>query len=745
MNQSFNRPGVSDEFLTHAGCHHIGSDECVQRYGCSAEGIAVPFRTLAGQAIKDNGKPFARVRLYSPSESQKYHQRSGSESHVYIPHNFRDLPRGATLYVTEGEFKSLALSEVGLTAVGICGINGAMRNIDGEATLHSEMIEILNFHKPARVVFVGDSDAVLNSEFAREASKLREALLASRRFSFMEEFRVTVCPLGGAKGVDDIRAATGDQFKGWLESLANSAFVVPSKSTPVEIFCALLRRETEPVRVAVGGAGHEATRNRVKLLQSAGRLQHETGAMLQMKPVLAGILEVKETSISTMIKDAGHGPVLDQTSTAQPIKGSVTFRNVEPWEHPVDGDELLNELVAFYLKYCVLPDHAAEVLAVWCLQTWCYELFEFAAIVAAWSPEHECGKGRVLDAAEKLVRRPFRTSNTSAAVLYHIISEGNLTALVDELDSISDDQRDAICNIMKGGFQSNGTAHRMTERNGEQVVAEFPTYCPKMIATITLDKLDKATRSRTIGIRMQRKPRSQKVAKFRRVDGTSLQRKCMRWALDNTEALKAVPPMDIDECATDRQEDVWEPLVAIARVAGGDWEARIRAAARYLTGGDSDGASETVGHQLLAALQSYFDEHGDRVSTATIVKVLNESGDFSDMNRGHGITPQFLAKQLKPYGIEPHPHEVGGGKKLRGYLREDCEQAFKAYLSEASPKNPPAKCNPVTTLENISENAVFGNVTKAQDYTSENVVSANKDSAGYGVTLPKGENEVLLL
>lgn len=152
-----------------------------------------------------------------------------------------------------------------------------------------------------------------------------------------------------------------------------------------------------------------------------------------------------------------------------------------------------------------------------------------------WSPEHECGKGRVLDVTEKLVRRPFRTSNTSAAVLYHVISKGNLSVLVDELDSVSDEQRAAICN-------------------------------------------------------------------------------------------------------TDRQEDVWEPLIAIARVAGGDWEPRIRFAAQKLASGGSDGASETVAHQLLAALQSYFSEHGDRADTKTIIAVLNESGDFADVNFGRGLT-----------------------------------------------------------------------------------------------------------
>ena len=333
--------------------------------------------------------------------------------------------------------------------------------------------------------------------------------------------------------------------------------------------------------------------------------------MLLLKPLLAGLLDVKETALAKMIKDAGQPAIVDNHIPATTEKGRVTLRNVEPWDKPVAGDGLLAEIAAFYEKFCWLPACASDVLAVCCLQTWCYELFDFAAIVAVWSPEQECGKGRVLDVTEKLVRRPFRTSNTSAAVLYHVISKGNLTVLVDELDSVSDEQRAAICNILKGGYQSNGTAHRMTERNGEQVEIEFSTFCPKMIATITLDKLDKATRSRTIGIRMQRKPRSQKLAKFRRVDATILQRKCMRWAQDNAEAIKAVPPMDVDECATDRQEDVWEPLVAIARVAGGDWEKRIRFAAQQLAAGGSDGASETVAHQLLAALQSYFSEHGD--------------------------------------------------------------------------------------------------------------------------------------
>lgn len=739
MNR-FSRPGVSDEYLCRAGCAHVGADHCVECYGCRAEGIAIPFRSLDGQPIVDNGKPFARVRLYDPTDSQKYHQRAGSQTHIYIPPNFREQPRGATLILTEGEFKALSLSEAGFATIGLPGISGAMRTVDGELRFHDELVEVLEFHKPARVLFIGDSDAVLNSDFSREAAKLYKVLFDSKRFSFIQELQVAVCPLGGPKGADDVREEMGDKFNAWFDALVVGSLAVPSKATSAFIFCALLRRETEAVRASISGDDHAAHLNRVKLLQSAGRLQHETGAMLLLKPLLAGLLDVAETALAKMIKDAGKPAVEDDHIPATPEKGRVTLRNVEPWDKPVDGAELLAEIAAFYERFCWLAACAADVLAVWSLQTWCYELFDFVAIVAVWSPEHECGKGRVLDVTEKIVRRPFRTSNTSAAVLYHVISKGNLSVLVDELDSVSDEQRAAICNILKGGYQSNGTAHRMTERNGEQVEVEFSTYCPKMIATITLDKLDKATRSRTIGIQMQRKPRSLKLAKFRRVDSTVLQRKCLKWAQDNAEAIKTVPPMDVDECATDRQEDVWEPLIAIARVAGGDWELRIRHAAQHMAGSRSDGASETVSHQLLAAFQKYFNDHGEKVSTKTFIAWLNEAGEFADVNYGRGLTPHYVAKLLKPYGIEPRPLNMPDDKTARGYSRDEFEQPFQTYLDGTDPKTTNAKRNSVIRSENVGENPPFENVIEASGYASENTGLINEYKGGYGVTFSNPDN-----
>jgi Domain of unknown function (DUF3854) len=281
----FHRPGVSDESLALAACHDVGADQCVQLYGSRAEGIAIPFRSLDGQPIVDDGKPYARIRLYVETQSQKYHQRAGSQTHIYIPPNFRDLPRSATLILTEGEFKALSMSEDRFAAIGLPGISGAMRKVDGEPRLHDELVEVLEFHKPARVLFLGDSDAVLNSDFSREASKLHRVLFDSKRFSSIQELRVSVCPLSGPKGIDDVRGALGTEFNAWFTKFAEDGYLVPTKATAAEIFCAMLRLESDRVRKALSGDGHEAHRNRVRLLQSAGRLQHETGAKHTEFPV----------------------------------------------------------------------------------------------------------------------------------------------------------------------------------------------------------------------------------------------------------------------------------------------------------------------------------------------------------------------------------------------------------------------------------------------------------------------------
>lgn len=415
----------------------------------------------------------------------------------------------------------------------------------------------------------------------------------------------------------------------------------------------------------------------------------------------------------------------DRQNTVKVSSGAWRAAIVEIWPEPVDGTELLNQIEKTFQRFCHLPEHAAPVLSVWSLMTYCYTSFEFAGPVVVWSPEPECGKGRVLDVTEAVAFNAFRTANTSAAVIYHTVGKGNVTVLIDEFDSQNEEQREAISNVLKSGFQSNGKAHRMTRCGDVQTVLEFSTYSPKMIASIGLDTLDKATRTRAFSIRMSRKPRTVKLEKFRRFKGDEIRSKCARWVQDNAHRLKLVEPLELDECGTDRQEDVWEPLIVLARVAGGDWESRLRIAARAMSGRAASGGFESLGHSLLKAMIGLLERATKgRMATVDLLKDLNSAPEFADLNHGRGVNSRLIAKLLSPYGVSSRDVRLEDERVLKGYDLVDFSEA-RNYVSQPSPDDP--KRYSATKPANIDENALLQCATDSICSVSTNCVSINND------------------
>ena len=105
---------------------------------------------------------------------------------------------------------------------------------------------------------------------------------------------------------------------------------------------------------------------------------------------------------------------------------------------------------------------------------------------------------------------------------------------------------------------------------------QFSTWAPIALAGIG-DQAD-TIHDRSVTVKMKRKPKMQPVEKLRgnRDYGfRELARKCARWAQDHVEALKDAEPV-MPEVLHDRAQDNWEPLIAIADAAGGDWPKRAR-------------------------------------------------------------------------------------------------------------------------------------------------------------------------
>lgn len=402
---------------------------------------------------------------------------------------------------------------------------------------------------------------------------------------------------------------------------------------------------------------------------------------------------------------------------------------LEPWDNPVDGADLLDALAAEYRKFIVLPAHADVVLALWTLHTYSWESCEYSPIIAITSPVRACGKSRVLDVLEKLAHKPFRTGNMSEPVLFRVLASRKPSVLIDEFDTIPEDRRDALANILKHGFHLSGCVHRI-EGEAKKEVVEFKVFGPKALACIKLSTLDGATVSRCINIRMQRKKSELKVARLRRYDGSEWQRKCLRWTNDNREHIEPATA-EMPNALDDREQDIYEPLFVLANLAGGDWPEKIRNAALALCGESAD-ATQDAAVQLLGWIKTYFTETGtDKVTSAVLVKWLNEREDapFSTWSNSRGIGQNDIRRHLAGFEIRPNTIRIGA-QTAKGYAYAWFEDAFASYLAET----PAQTGNSVTSIENTSDIPYLPPVTVTKCYQHENVGNANCGADCYPVT-----------
>ncbi len=411
------------------------------------------------------------------------------------------------------------------------------------------------------------------------------------------------------------------------------------------------------------------------------------------------------------------------------VAAKVDAKAIEPWADPVEGAELLDALAGEFDKFLVLPPHADTILALWTLHTYSWEQCEYSPIVAVTSPVRSCGKSRVLDVLEKLVSNSFRTGNMSEPVLFRVLDARKPSVLIDEFDTIPEDRRDALANILKHGFHRAGRVHRV-EGDSEKKVVEFVVFGPKALACIKLSTLDAPTVSRCINIRMQRKKTAQKVARLRRYDGTEWRQKCMRWTQDHRERIEAATAV-MPDALGDREQDIYEPLFVLANLAGGNWPEKIKAASLALCGESADAATDSS-VSLLGWIQTYFAESGsDKVSNSTLVDWLNarEDAPFSSWNDGKGIGQNEVRRHLAGFDIQPSTIRIGD-KTAKGFRRAWFQDAFTAYL----PGTPPENGNTVTTLRNIDDSAAFAPVTREQCYRDEKGFPTNKNGHCYPVT-----------
>ncbi|MDO8532659.1 MAG: DUF3631 domain-containing protein [Dehalococcoidia bacterium] len=390
-------------------------------------------------------------------------------------------------------------------------------------------------------------------------------------------------------------------------------------------------------------------------------------------------------ALEALMKDAPEWTPAAQdgdADTAQADGQPPAASGLTPPTQPVDGAAILYELVAFVRRFVVLRQEQAEAIALWVAHTHAFEQADATPYLSITSPEKRSGKTRLLEALDLLTARHWLTGRVSPAVLYRKIERDKPTLLLDESDAAfaSDKEyAEALRGVLNTGHRRGGVASLCVGVGAGLTFHDFPTFCPKAIAGI--GKLPDTVADRAILIVLKRRTASEPVERFRRRDvlpeADALKEHVAAWAASLTNLRDARPslPPELD----DRAQDCWEPLLALADAAGGDWPRRARQAALALSGaGEREDAS--LGVRLLGDIKGLFNAQGvERLPSVEIVRGLLaiEESPWADLDR-RPLDASKLARLLKPFGITPKTLRAEK-VTFKGYERAVFAEAWERY------------------------------------------------------------------
>lgn len=352
----------------------------------------------------------------------------------------------------------------------------------------------------------------------------------------------------------------------------------------------------------------------------------------------------------------------------------------------VDGADLLNRVRATVIEYVVLPNgQAADAATLWAAATHAQPAWEHATRLRITGPEKRCGKSRLLEVIEGLAHHPLATADATVAAIYRSIDEHDpRTLFFDEYDTLfgtkkSADDNEDLRALLNAGFRRGKPVLRCDGPNND--VREFPSFA--MAALAGIGDLPDTVEDRSVSIYLRRRAPHEKVKPLRaRRDVPHLHmlrselNEWLRAHLD--QLMDAEPELPVE----DRAADTWEPLVAVADLAGGDWPERARAAAKSFNEiAEESSANDKVATRLLTDLRTVFAEH-DKLHTETVLEALHklEDAGWSDYF-GRPFGSRDLSKILKPYGVAPRDVKIDGTNK-KGYVRDELWDVWQRYLPQ---------------------------------------------------------------
>jgi hypothetical protein len=344
-------------------------------------------------------------------------------------------------------------------------------------------------------------------------------------------------------------------------------------------------------------------------------------------------------------------------------------KNKSPGSGPSENRlaNLLSNIADTITSFMDVTLEQADGIALWIAFALCFDLFDINPRLAITSPTKRCGKTIMEELICKLLLGAELSSNLSAAAFY--TREDDRALLIDEYDSFGK-KHPQLRNVINSGYRRGGA---IVDRKG----ARYSTYFPLALASI--NRLPDTIMDRSIRVLLQRKPAGLKFPKpIKQSDRDELIFKAaLSCVVDEfrDEIAAAVPRLP-EGLSSDRARDNWEPLFAIAQVAGPEWTERARRACLAL----EEEPEEDEAVEIIRAIESACAKLPKRqqyVSSKFLMDETNEIGEAEGAEWAP-LSKKKLAMVLRLFGVKPghYRDEVG---TFRGYRLDKLRWLFPRY------------------------------------------------------------------
>lgn len=371
-----------------------------------------------------------------------------------------------------------------------------------------------------------------------------------------------------------------------------------------------------------------------------------------------------------------------------------------------DLGAILREIEAEFQRFVIYPtEHEPVALALWIVHGHAIEAAEVTPYLHVTSPERRSGKSRTEEVANSLLPEAYRIIVPTAAAIYGLldVEDGARppALLFDEVDNYlmggasASEAGQALIGVLNDGFYRGGTVPRVEFVGKRRTIRHFPTFGVKAFSGKAA--LPDTLADRCLPIRLRRRHRSEQISPFRRRDvipKLSRVRDRIAEVVDEemiarlTEAWPEIPSE-----LEDRQADLWEPLLAIADEAGGEWPSRARSAAVAIHA-DGETVAETAGVAMLRDCARIFAEAGvEKLPTRDLANRLADldeaSGPWAEEWSRLIVAANWkaigwrIAAYLRPYGIRSTKIKLPDGSTAMGYRVAEFLDPIERYAFPA--------------------------------------------------------------